>query len=701
MTPLAVPQPTPRPPRAPGLSLLNRRLGVLTAMAALLAHAGGAGFTPLPTVLTGIALLVALRWHPEPELSARLERLWLPVALILVGRALYHVLLVQGDVVLPVVDLLLLLLAAEALRSLDAHNDARLHALAFALLLAATAYRPGILFALAFVAYVVSATLALLVGHLRREMEGRGAGDLPVSGRLLAGTALLSGVVLAASATVFLAFPRVSEGFTGRGAPGSASMAGFSETVSLGSFGSRILPNPEIILRVEFPQGPPPDPEGLYFRGRSYDRFDGLRWTRSRNLPPASAPLNWYEERWGGRELVQRVYAVSLDSRVLFGSHPVVNVLPDSRIQPALDAAGDLIYWGGGGSPVYTVVSLSGRPSPQELRSVPATGFVPARSFYLQLPSTLSPRVAELADSLAGGHPGRFDQVQALLGWFRSEFRYTTELPRSARETTVEHFLFQRREGHCEYFASGMVLMLRTLGIPARMVNGFLGGRWNDVGGYLAVTGNQAHAWVEVWFPGFGWVPFDPTPPGSVGAAAGTGRLNAGRFLLDGLQHRWSKWVLDYSGSQQADLLERAVAALRVDERLGARGGRDRRGGFPAVPLWIGAAVLAAFLAFRFRRIRSLPPPSAAFVGLRRAWAREGLTGAESLPPLAFLEAVRSWRSPAAPWTERAVRLYLERRFSGAPADPGADREVVRMARRARAELRRSGGGGGRSGARA
>lgn len=689
MTPRALPAASPEG-GATRLALLNRRAAVATGIFGLLAYAGGAGLTPVPALLAGTALLLALRWQPDPALSARLERIWLPLALILVARALYHVLVIQGDVVLPVVDLLLLLLATEALRSLETANDARLHALAFALLLAATAYRPGIVFAVAFVGYVATATVALVLGHLRREMEARGRRDLQVSRGFVLGTGALSVVVLLASAVVFLAFPRVSQGWSGRSPGPAPSMAGFSESVALGSHGARILPNPEVLLRVEFPEGMPEGPEGLYFRGRSYDRFDGIRWIRSRSLPPATAPVAWYRERWGGEELTQRIYAAPLDSRVLFGVHPTLDVVPESRMQPALDGSGDLVYWGRG-PPAYTVHSVTGRPSAADLRASPPGGYTPARGFYLQLPGVLSPRVEALADSLVAGVEGRYDRIQILLAWFRQGFNYTTQLPASARETSVEHFLFDRKAGHCEYFATGLVVLLRSVGIPSRVVNGFLGGRWNEVGGYLAVTGNQAHAWVEVWFPGLGWVPFDPTPPGEVGAAAGTGSLAFGRFLLDGLQHRWGKWILDYSGSRQTDLLERASGFLGEDPLSGPSAAPAPEPGGGAgrwfLILLIAAGVVGVVRALAPRGA-TLAPASAAWVRLRSAYGRAGLEGAESMAPLEFVAALQRTDSPGRSFAEEAVRLYLHQRFDPSHPDPAAHRELLRAVRRARKALR-------------
>ncbi|MDH3425009.1 MAG: hypothetical protein OEN00_18560, partial [Gemmatimonadota bacterium] len=111
------------------LRRFHRRLAVLMSLSGLVAFAGGAGFEPASAFLAAVALVTAFFWHPDAELSARLERIWLPLATILVLRALFHVVLVREDIVIPVVDLLLLLLAAEALRSLDAPNDLRLYAL--------------------------------------------------------------------------------------------------------------------------------------------------------------------------------------------------------------------------------------------------------------------------------------------------------------------------------------------------------------------------------------------------------------------------------------------------------------------------------------------------------------------------------------------------------------------------------------------
>mgnify|MGYP001814977003 CR=1 FL=1 len=153
----------------------HRRLAVFMGLAGLVAFSGGAGVQPISSILAGGALVLSLFWLPQAETSARLEKVWGAVALVLVARAVLLWFQPGGDVVVPVVDLLLLLLSAEALRSIEAGNDVRIYTLSFALLLAATAYRPGLFFAFAFAAFVVAASLALPLGLLRRKARRYGA----------------------------------------------------------------------------------------------------------------------------------------------------------------------------------------------------------------------------------------------------------------------------------------------------------------------------------------------------------------------------------------------------------------------------------------------------------------------------------------------------------------------------------------------
>ena len=669
------------------LRLLHRRLAVLMGIAGLLSFAGGAGFEPLTAGLAFAGLVAGLFWHPDPQRSRRLERLWIPVATLLVARALFHVFVIRGDVVIPVVDLLLLLMVAEALRALEAPNDLRLYALSFALVLAATAYRPGLLFLVGFVAYVGLATLALLVGHLRRGAERHGIREVPLGRGLLTTTAALSGVVLLVAGVVFVTFPRVSQGFSGRGETVATAIAGFSEEVSIGQHGATIQGSPEIVLRVEFPDGAPAQVGSLRWRGRSYDRFDGVRWTRSRSLPPASPPRDWYRRRWEGPLIEQRIFGAPLDSRVLFALHPAIDIDADNGIQPLVDNAGDFVYWGSG-APTYTAVAPSLPPSPETLRAAEG-GYAPSERYFLQLPA-LDGRVRALADSLTEGLETRYDRVMAIQGHLRS-FGYTRELPATATETSLEHFLFQRREGHCEYFSTAMVVLLRSIGIEARNVNGFMGGQWSRFGNYLVVTQNEAHSWVEVWFPGYGWVTFDPTPAGGgVGSAAATW-FWPGRILLDGMQHRWSKWVLDYGSDEQSGLLSRWSGFMTgASSQSSSQGPTAPDSGVPAI-LILFALALAAVAGWLWRRRdrARLGPATLAYLSLRAACARAGVAVTPGLTPSTLLARVRTERPSAAAPAERVVEIYLRSRWGGEPLGASDVRTMKAALSRARAGLRR------------
>ncbi len=670
------------------LDLLHRRLVVGMGLVALAAFAGGAGFEPISAALAGVALTLAFFWQPDSRVSQTLERFWLPLAAVLVVRALYHFFLIGDDVVIPVVDLLLLLLCAEALRSLDAPNDGRLYYLSLALLLAAAAYRPGVLFALAFVIYVALATVTLVVGHMRRQTKQHGVKEALLGRRFLLGMTGLSGVTLLVSGVVFLAFPRLSRGWAPRGEVVATSIAGFADQVSIGEHGSRIYPNPEIVLRVEFPDGTPEDISGLHWRGRSYDRFDGVRWSRSNRLPPSIGPSRWYEA-WGEGRVRQQIYAAPLDVDVLFALHPLLDARSNNPgIEPLFDNAGDHIYWGSG-APSYEALSVGDRPASAALREA-RSGFSPAPDFYTQLPP-LPQRAGDLADSLTRGLDNNFDKVSAIDDFLHTEFDYTLELPRSAEEATLDYFLFERGEGHCEYFSTAMVVLVRSLGIHAREVNGFLGGQWNQFGQYLAVTQNEAHSWVEVWFPGYGWVQFDPTPGGAGTSEAVTSWLWPGRFLFDGLQHRWNKWVLDYNRESQSGLYQR-IAQLLSGQSRQSQVSPDQAPGTRVGMDWmtIIVVVMALSTLVLLKKAPRHPPEVGLYLKFRESCSRAGFKTGAGVAPLLLLDELARVGHPAHRSAQRLVDYYLRSRFGGRELDTAQRQEMRNDLASVRGTLRRT-----------
>ncbi len=670
-------------------ALLHRRLTAAMALAALLAFMAGAGASP-EAVLAAGALSVACFRLPPPEWSVWIERISKAVILGLCAWMLYVAFVLGQDFMPAVMAMLLFLIGAESLRSLDARNDSRLYLLSFALLLAATAYYPGIGFAAAFVAFIVLSTLALMVGYLRRQSERFGVPGVRLGRRMMTTIALLSGVTLLVSAALFVLFPRLPRQWNVQGRRGGGEMmAGFSDEVRLGQHGGRIVDNPEVAFRVEFPDVVPPRPEALYWRGRSFDRFDGVRWTRTPGLIAPGAFPAAYGAHWAGPMRTSRIFGGPPEASVLFGNHPVLGVQPRSAIRAFMDNTGDIRY-AGTDAPVYTVTS-AGLPSERALRQSGDADPRTARA-YLQLPGDLDSRVARLADSLTAGLATRVERARAIERYLSTQFSYTLELPQTRADATVEGFLFRRRAGHCEYFSTAMVMLLRTAGVPSRNVTGFLGGEWNTFGSYLAVTGNNAHSWVEVWFPGVGWVPFDPTPAVSrnqvVEATADGGWMWSASLWFDGLEHRWYKWVLDYNLEKQIGLFSRVGDLFsRSDARGSAAGVGGTRGAPRGLAVVIALGVLAALLwSARHWRRAPATEETRAYLALRRAYGRAGLGGAGG--PLDFAERLARERSPGARPAGELVRLYVQARFGARDVGDLGRARMGQALDDARAELR-------------
>lgn len=649
------------------LRRLHRRTEAVMALMAVVAFISGAGLDA-PSVLPAIVMLAAVALlEPGITMRRRLEPLFKAAAVLLTIRAANAVAFSPEDVVLPMVDLLLMLLVAEVYRQRDVGNDARVYALTFALLVAAAAYRPGALFAVAFVAYMATATVSLMVGHLLQSIERRPISDVTLRTKFLVQSAVFSGVALLIAATVFLAFPRVTRGWVSRGLPATGGVIGFSDRISLADHGGRLYPNPELVLRVQFPEGRPADLNDLHWRGRSYDHFDGALWS---SWPGRWMPQGGDSTRRRTGRLVQRIAGSELPGmNVLFGLKEIGFISPDDpRLMWRRLPNGDFMHFGSGG-PAYTVYSFVSKPTQAQLDADADTLVWAVRS-HLQLPE-LTPRMRQLADSLAAGHTTTAQKVAAVLSYLEP-FTYTIELPRSARETGLDYFLFERREGHCEYFSSAMAILLRAMGVPTRNVNGFLGGEWNAFGNFLAVTQNQAHSWVEVWYPHYGWVEYDPTPASLTGLAQQSEPWwQPLRAFTDGLDYRWNRWVLDYDIRTQLGVLQRVSAAFRP-ERDGATAVR------PDVP-WLQRgttrttllAVAAFFTLLLLRRSitnrRASPAAreSAAYMKLRRAYEKRGYPAAGVLPPLAFSQKLSIDDAPGAVHAAEAVTLYTRARFGG------------------------------------
>lgn len=254
-----------------------------------------------------------------------------------------------------------------------------------------------------------------------------------------------------------------------------------------------------------------------YWRGYAYDTYDGRTWTYSddeiREVDADGRAYFDLKEAPNSDTFVASFYIQQPMPNIIWtGGTPVELFFPSSRI--GIDETGG-IRVGSQLLPgmIYSMVSERVNFNPDQLRS--AKGFVNPLVWaqYTQLPDTITQRTRDLAHEIADPQPTQYDKVIAIRDYLLTSYPYDFFPPPLAPNTdAVDQFLFVDQRGYCEMYVSAMVVMLRELGIPARFVVGFGSGDYNQFTGYYEVRANDAHAWVEVYFPEYGWIPFDPTP---------------------------------------------------------------------------------------------------------------------------------------------------------------------------------------------
>ncbi len=438
--------------------------------------------------------------------------------------------------------------------------------LSFLIMLASAILTVGSTYLVCFTLYVLFAISTFISYEIKRATEAarrppEGPYPTPPENRkalekalMIATTGLAVGIVVLAS-VLFFVIPRYRTGYlTGLGME-RQNITGFSETVNLGDI-RKILQSSVVVMRV-IVEGSPRQFQGLKWRGVGLTSFDGKQWykdnTEQIQISPASferfvlpRPDGW--EHRPRHPLSYRVLLSSLSTDVLFAAAVPREVTARLHLL-GLDQTESLHNPQHGYTPFsYEVVSETGLPSPGELRAASTNYPDDVRLTYLPLPQ-LDPRVRELARQASGSATNNYDRALALQNYLRTNFAYSLDPPRIDPDDPIGSFLFKSKAGYCEFFAAAMTVMLRAMEIPARLVNGFQTGSYNRVGKDFIVRARDAHSWVEVFFPQYGWIPFDPTPADPNPVVAG-----ALDDYLDALGLFWSEWVINYDFAHQARL---------------------------------------------------------------------------------------------------------------------------------------------------
>lgn len=465
--------------------------------------------------------------------------------LSLVCFFLYAVQISRDHLIEPVVNLLALLLAVRLVTEKSGRNTLQI----FVLAVFALASSSLLTLSVAFFAYLVLLVTGVTVGLVLLSFHAVDP-QLVLSRRQshrIVGVALvLPAVSLLLMLAFFVILPRTQYPLWNFLNPAAAATAGFSEEVQPGSVAS-IAAVKQVAFRIECERLPSDE---LYWRGIVLNTPAGSNWVRQ------APPPRERERVSGGREVVQNIYPEpKADSYLLALDRP----RELSGIQKSV--AADYIFRATrslGRRVKYTAVSAVGG-------DIEAIGPVD-RDFYLAVPPHLSERMRRVAADIAARGAGAGERIALLEAFFSDQqLAYaTTDLP--ASDEPVDEFLFEKKRGYCEFFASSFALLLRLSGVPARLVGGYYGGEYNEMGGYYLVTEDTAHVWVEALVEGR-WVRLDPSrlaQNAAVSLLAPRGRgLSGGRRLLDTVDYFWTRAVVAYDLGRQLQLLQQTNRQLR------------------------------------------------------------------------------------------------------------------------------------------
>jgi transglutaminase-like putative cysteine protease len=532
----------------------------------------GSGYLDTPTtVITAVALLV------RALIAAGMLRLDLPagvvtaVTLAYVGFYPLDYFFISDAFIPSAVHLVFFVAVVKILTAQTNRDFLFLKVIAFLELLAACILSSRVNFFGFLLLFLVLGVATFASGEIRQSARKRGAvakfSSRGLSLRLSAVALFVTVAILAITAGLFFFLPRTARAAFQHLVSRRDRLTGFSTRVTLGEIGEiKRDSTPVMHIKMDRPED---RTLPLKWRGAALSEFDGRTWYNPPSPPqmlrPDQAGLLVLEpdppRRFGIRHISYAVHLGEMSGDALFFAGTPQYLRIDSLVfRNSLDNF--RVRLSDAHNIWYQVYSRLEAQSPdldaEEAFVDPLTR--EWRAVYLQLPR-IDPRVGDLARDIARGELSPASEARLLEKYLRTHFGYTLELPQFEPADPLAYFLFSRKKGHCEYFASSMAVMLRELGIPSRVVTGFQSGVYNPISGSQLIRSSDAHSWVEAWLPHRGWTTFDPTPadPNAFRISVWT-RLG---FYADAAEVFWQDWVLNYNLDRQLQLASRVGESSR------------------------------------------------------------------------------------------------------------------------------------------
>jgi protein-glutamine gamma-glutamyltransferase len=570
----------------------------------------GSGALDLPTlVVTGAGLLLRLL------LITGLVRLdihprWTTAATLLyIGFYPLDVMYLSREFIPATVHLICFLAVARVLTARTNRDYFFVKLIAFMQLVAATLLSDNLTFFVFLTLFVVFGVATFCCSEIRRASrspERTVVGVARFHGKLAAVTGAITVGICLMTAGLFFLLPRTARAAFRSFVSERYFLPGFSNEITLGQIGELQQRNtPLMHILVEAPN----DKLALKWRGSALSQFDGRRWYnppgRYDRIPLTGAATfiaGEAQRRRDGTRVNYQVRVGQIDTdTVFFAGIPELVQMdglrllvrgPGDTYRTGFGSAQGRVYWATGHLPLPD--------SPPELELAPLSQ--DTFNEHLLLPGSTDRRIIELARAVGTG-PTDMERARAIERHLRTRYGYTLDLLSEPVTDPLAHFLFTRKQGHCEYFASAMAVMLRSIHIPSRVVTGFQSGQFNPMTGWHVIRSADAHSWVEAWIAGRGWMTFDPTPPDGRGRQ-GLGMLWTQILLyLDAAETYWRQWVVDYDLERQIDLvttLERRSRNLNSQWSLTAvQASAEQAAQFARVwAPWLFALLTAAVAAY-------------------------------------------------------------------------------------------------------
>ncbi|HEY0427670.1 MAG TPA: DUF3488 and transglutaminase-like domain-containing protein [Pyrinomonadaceae bacterium] len=536
---------------------------------------GGAGFFVSAlffTVLISSWFLENSRWQISEKLGTGLMFFIVPLFYIdwkykLTGFGASDAILAGA-----LAKLILLLAAIKLFQKKGDRDWLFLYLMSFFEVLLAAGVSISPLFLASLILYLLAVLCAIITFEIRKtsrlvlsksdkakfEVEGRKVdSNNRLIMRLPSMAIILLFLIIVVATPLFFAFPRVGGAGFGKNQNSFSSITGFSSSVNLGEIG-QLKQSDEIVMRARVENSKGNNLNSTRWRGVALDTFDNRTWSRAsepdRDLRNESGVFRIEYAKDADSIAVQTVYLEPIDTPVLFTlSRPLAIQGNFQRLKK--DALGAINFERSDFDRLsYKVYSDTSLPDVSKLQADREI-YAPDAQRFLQLPEKYDERIPQLASDITAGKTNRYDKAAAVEKYLQTQFGYTLDLKAGGEEPLAD-FLFNVREGHCEYFASAMAVMLRTQGIATRIVNGFQLGEYNETADVYVVKQKSAHTWVEVYFPGENvWVPFDPTPyAGQTDGSTSTGVLGSFNRYLEALETFWIQYFVAYDSQEQRSL---------------------------------------------------------------------------------------------------------------------------------------------------